>query len=51
MIFKLNKEQNLIQRVPRNRLFDIGWKEENFQHLLFENLEKVLQDEELFLIM
>jgi hypothetical protein len=51
MIFKLNKDQNVIQRVPRSKLFDIGWKEENFQHLLFENLEKVLQDEELLLIM
>ena len=51
MIFKLDREQNIIQRVPRSKLFDIGWKEENFQHLLFENLEKVLQDEELFLIM
>ena len=37
--------------MPRNKLFDIGWKEENFQHLLFKNLEKVLQDEELLLIM
>ena len=51
MIFKLKKEENIIQRVPRSRLFDIGWKEEDFQKFLFENLEKVLQDEELLLIM
>jgi len=51
MIFKLNKNDNKIIRVQRNRLHEIGWKEENFQKLLFENLEKVLQDEELLIIM
>jgi len=51
MIFRLNKSDYNLYRVQRNRLFDIGWKEEHFQKLLFENLEKVLQDEELLLIM
>jgi len=51
MIFRLNKNDYNIYRVQRNRLFEIGWKEEHFQKLLFENLEKVLQDEELLLIM
>lgn len=51
MIFRLNKSDYNIYRVQRNRLFEIGWKEEHFQKLLFENLEKVLQDEELLLIM
>ena len=51
MIFRLNKGDYNIYRVQRNRLFEIGWKEEDFQKLLFENLEKVLQDEELLLIM
>jgi len=51
MIFRLNKHDHNIHRVQRNRLFEIGWKEEDFQQLLFKNLEKVLQDEELLLIM
>lgn len=51
MIFRLNKRDHNIHRVQRNRLFEIGWKEEDFQQLLFKNLEKVLQDEELLLIM
>lgn len=51
MIFKLNKKDYNISRVQRKRLFEIEWKEEHFQMLLFENLEKVLQDEELLLIM
>jgi hypothetical protein len=51
MIFQLKKETKTISHIPRIRLCDIGWNEENFQRLLFENLEKVLQDEELLLIM
>lgn len=51
MIFILNKSDHNIRRVQRSRLFDIGWKEENLQRLLFKNLEKVLQDEELLLLM
>ena len=51
MIFKLQKHKHNITRVQRNRLSDIGWKEEDFQKLLFKNMEKVLQDEELLLIM
>lgn len=51
MIFRLNKDHYDIKRVQRNQLSDIGWKEEDFQNLLFKNLEKVLQDEELLLIM
>ena len=51
MIFRLNKRDHSIHRVQRTRLSEIGWKEEDFQKLLFKNLEKVLQDEELLLIM
>lgn len=51
MIFRLNKSKYNIYRVQRNRLSEIGWKEGDFQNLLFKNLEKVLQDEELLLIM
>lgn len=51
MIFGLNKSDYNICRVQRNKLSEIEWKEVDFQKLLFENLEKVLQDEELLLIM
>lgn len=51
MIFRLNKDDHNIYRVQRSRLSEIEWKEEHFQKLLFNNLEKVLQDEELLLIM
>ncbi len=51
MIFRLDKDHHNIKRVQRNQLSDIGWKEEDFQKLLFGNLEKILQDEELLLIM
>lgn len=51
MIFRLRKEQYNIQRIRRYKLSDIGWKEEDFQKLMFGNLEKVFQDEELLLIM
>jgi hypothetical protein len=51
MLFRLSRDDCSIRRVPRSRLVQIGWKELNFQRLLFGNLEKVLQDEELLLIM
>jgi hypothetical protein len=51
MIFRLKKEQHGLLRVQRHKLSDIGWREQDFQKLMFENLEKVFQDEELLLIM
>ena len=51
MIFELNASLYQIKRFPRYRLSDIGWKEKHLQELLFENMEKILQDEELLLIM
>jgi len=51
MIFRLDKSNYNLYRVQRNRLFEIEWKEDHFQKLLFKNLEKVFQDEELLLIM
>ena len=51
MIFKLDKVGHSIRSLRRSRLFEIDWKEEDLQQLLFRNLEKVLQDEELLLIM
>jgi len=51
MIFKLDKVAHSIRSLRRSRLCEIDWKEEDLQELLFRNLEKVLQDEELLLIM
>lgn len=51
MIFELNISQHQIKRFPRYRLSDIGWKELDLQELLFKNMEKVLQDEDLLIIM
>ncbi|MFZ3076977.1 MAG: hypothetical protein WA139_00815 [Candidatus Aenigmatarchaeota archaeon] len=50
MIFRLNKNGYNITRIKRNNLSEIGWKEADFQKLLFDNLEKVMQDEDLMLI-
>lgn len=51
MIFKLNQAQYDIKNLKKYYLRDIGWNEENLQKLLFQNIEKILQDEELLLIM
>ncbi len=51
MIFELNQKQNTIKHLKRYSLRDIGWGEGELQKLLYENIEKVLQDEELLVIM
>ncbi|MFW9995509.1 MAG: hypothetical protein ACFFD4_25960 [Candidatus Odinarchaeota archaeon] len=51
MIFKLNQDEYKIKILPKYTLKDIGWNEKDLQELLFQNIEKVLQDEELLLIM
>ena len=51
MIFNLNKKQYEINRRKGLKLFDIGWKEEDFQKMMFENLEVLLPEDELLLIM
>jgi len=51
MLFKLNPTKNEIDIVSRIRLKDFGWDEKKFQNLLFQNLDRVIQEEELLLIM
>lgn len=51
MLFKLNPAKNEIGIVRRVRLRDFGWDERMFQNLLFQNLDRVIQEEELLLIM
>lgn len=51
MLFKLDTRENKIQPIKGIQLKNIGWNENKFQQLLFQNLEKFLQDEELLLIM
>lgn len=51
MIFDLNKSKHEINRRKGLRLADIGWKEEDFQTMMYENLDVLLPDDELLLIM
>jgi hypothetical protein len=51
MLFKLDTKFSDIQRLPGKYLSDVSWKEKDLQNLLFENIEKVFQDEDLLLLM
>lgn len=51
MLFNLNIESKTIRTVKRIRLWDFGWDERKFQSLLFENLERMIREEELLVIM
>jgi len=51
MLFKLNPTENEIDIVRRVRLKDFGWNERKFQNLLFQNLDRVIQEQELLVIM
>ena len=51
MLFKLNPSRNEIDIVSRVRLRDFGWNERKLQNLLFQNLDRVIQEEELLVIM
>lgn len=51
MLFELNPSKNEVNIVGRVRLKDFGWDERKFQNLLFQNLDRVVQEEELLLIM
>jgi hypothetical protein len=51
MIFNLNKESNEIKRRKGNRLSSIGWKELDFQKMMYDNLDVLLPEDELLLIM
>lgn len=51
MIFNLNKGKYQINRRKGVRLSAIGWKEEDFQRLMYNNLDVLLPEDELLLIM
>jgi hypothetical protein len=51
MLLKLNTKTRQIEKTKKIKLFDIGWKEEDLQTLLYDNLDKLFPDEELLLIM
>ncbi len=51
MIFDINKTNYEIKRRKGIRLSTIGWKEEDFQKMMYENLEVLLPEDELLLIM
>jgi hypothetical protein len=51
MIFDINKDNYEIKRRKGIRLSTIGWKEEDFQKMMYENLDVLLPEDELLLIM
>ncbi|MGA2405280.1 MAG: hypothetical protein ABSF81_00830 [Bacteroidales bacterium] len=51
MLFELDKENHSVNKTIKVRLIDIGWKEEDLQTLLYDNLDKVFPDDDLLLIM
>lgn len=51
MLFKLDTVKKEIDVVERVRLVDVGWDERRLQELLFRNLDRVIQEEELLLIL
>lgn len=51
MIFNLRKDDYQISRRKGIRLANIGWKEEDFQKMMYENLDVLLPEDELLLIM
>lgn len=51
MILDLNKEEYQINRKKGVHLSNIGWKEEDFQKMMYENLDVLLPEDELLLIM
>lgn len=51
MIFNLNKDSYEISRRKGIRLSTIGWKEEDLQKMMYENLDVLLPEDELLLIM
>jgi len=51
MIFDLQKKDYQINRRKGIRLADIGWKENDFQRLMYDNLDVLIPEDELLLIM
>lgn len=51
MLFKLNKTEHTVAKTTKLTLASIGWKEEDLQKLLYNNLDKIFPDDDLLLIM
>lgn len=51
MIFDINKDSHEIKRRKGILLSTIGWKEADFQQMMYENLDVLLPEDELLLIM
>ena len=51
MLFKLDTKKETIEIVKRAYLKDFSWDERKLQKLLFENLHRVIREEELLVIM
>ena len=51
MIFNLDKKNSQIFRRKSIRLFDVNWKEEDFQKMMYKNLDVLLPEDEILLIM
>src|SRR5438477_3463057 len=51
MLFILDKKNHSAQRTQKVTLAAIGWKEEDLQKLLYDNLAKIFPDDDLLLIM
>ena len=49
MIFKLNVERKEIQRLKPLRLSDFDWKEKDLQDLVFDHINSIFPEENLFL--
>lgn len=50
MLYSLNTDTNTLSPVKKIRLSDFRWKEKDLQKLLYENLDRVIHDEELIVI-
>jgi hypothetical protein len=51
MLFLLDKDKHSATKTIKLTLASIGWKEEDLQKLLYDNLDKVFPDDSLLLIM
>jgi hypothetical protein len=51
MLLKLDKQNHTVSKTKKLTLASIGWKEEDLQQLLYNNLDMVFPDDDLMLIM
>jgi hypothetical protein len=50
LLYRLEQNNYNLERLPGRHLKSISWKEEDLQKLIYQNLEKLIQDEDLLLI-